>query len=128
MRSISNSMPRRVNISRASSSMARARAHSARLFVRGPGAQGARSLRFHPGLCPDSQALCEAGPGVERFCIDVDGINEIKSKDMIGEEIQAKADGSLYQLVRYPDDGYRVSNSRTAGDAPLITVTIQKMQ
>jgi hypothetical protein len=51
-----------------------------------------------------------------------------KSKDVVGEEIQAKADGSMYQLVRYPDDGYWVSYSRTAGDAPLITVTIQKMQ
>jgi hypothetical protein len=50
-----------------------------------------------------------------------------KCADVIGEEIQAKDDGSKYQLVRYPEAGYWVSYSRTAGDAPLITVTIQKM-
>ncbi len=46
---------------------------------------------------------------------------------VFGEEVQAKADGSLYKLVRYPDAGYWVAYSRTAGDAPLVTVTIQKM-
>lgn len=46
---------------------------------------------------------------------------------VLGEEVQAKEDGSLYKLVRYPDAGYWVAYSRTAGDTPLITVTIQKM-
>jgi hypothetical protein len=50
-----------------------------------------------------------------------------KCKDVIGEEIQAKADGSMHQLVRYKNAGYWVSYSRTSGDSPLITVTIQKM-
>jgi len=49
------------------------------------------------------------------------------AKDVLGEEIQAKADGSMYSLVRYPDAGYWVAYSRTAGDSALVTVTIQKM-
>ncbi len=49
-------------------------------------------------------------------------------KAVIGEEIQAKPDGSMYKLVRYPQAGYWVAYYRTAGDAPLVTVTMQKMQ
>jgi hypothetical protein len=49
-------------------------------------------------------------------------------KDVLGEEIQAKDDGSMYSLVRYPKAGYWVAYSRTAGDSPLVTVTIQKMR
>jgi hypothetical protein len=29
--------------------------------------------------------------------------------------------------VRYPKEGYWVSYSRTAGDTPIISITIQKM-
>lgn len=49
-------------------------------------------------------------------------------KAVIGEEIQAKPDGSMYKLVRYPAAGYWVAYYRTAGDAPLVTVTMQKIQ
>lgn len=47
---------------------------------------------------------------------------------ILGMEIEAKANGSLHKLVRYPEAGYWVSYSRTAGDAPLITVTMQRMR
>lgn len=50
------------------------------------------------------------------------------AKDVLGEDVQAKDDGSMYSLVRYPDAGYWVAYSRTAGDSPLVTVTIQKMR
>lgn len=46
---------------------------------------------------------------------------------VIGEEIQAKADGSMYELKRYPTAGYWVAYSRTAGVNPLVTITMQKM-
>lgn len=49
-------------------------------------------------------------------------------KLILGEEVQAKPDGSLYELKRYPAAGYWVAYSRTAGDHPVITVTVQKMQ
>lgn len=47
---------------------------------------------------------------------------------VLGEEIQAKEDGSMYELKRYPSAGYWVAYSRTAGDNPLVTITMQKMQ
>ena len=46
---------------------------------------------------------------------------------VLGIAIQAKADGSMYQLNRYPDAGYWVSYNRTAGDKPIVTITMQKM-
>jgi hypothetical protein len=46
---------------------------------------------------------------------------------VFGMDFDAKPDGSKYKLVRYPKAGYWVSYSRTAGDTPIITVTIQKL-
>ena len=51
----------------------------------------------------------------------------ITPQQVFGADIEAKPDGSKSKLVRYPKAGYWVSYSRTAGDSPIITVTIQKM-
>jgi len=51
----------------------------------------------------------------------------ITPQQVFGADIEAKPDGSKYKLVRYPKAGYWVSYSRTAGDTPIITVTIQKL-
>lgn len=45
---------------------------------------------------------------------------------VLGVELQAKPDGSMYQLNRYPEAGYWVSYNRTAGDKPIVTITMQK--
>jgi len=63
--------------------------------------------------------------------ISVDFMNGAKEiitpQQVFGGDIEAKPDGSKYRLVRYPKAGYWVSYSRTAGDSPIITVTIQKL-
>jgi hypothetical protein len=46
---------------------------------------------------------------------------------VLGVELQAKPDGSMYELKRYPDAGYWVSYNRTAGDKPIVTITMQKI-
>ena len=46
---------------------------------------------------------------------------------VLGTALQAKADGSMYQLNRYPEAGYWVSYNRTAGEKPIVTITMQKM-
>ena len=46
---------------------------------------------------------------------------------VLGVDLQAKQDGSMYQLNRYPEAGYWVSYNRTAGDNPIVTVTMQKI-
>ena len=52
----------------------------------------------------------------------------ITPQQVFGSDIEAKSDGSKSRLVRYPKAGYWVSYSRTAGDSPIISVTMQKMQ
>jgi hypothetical protein len=48
-------------------------------------------------------------------------------EQVLGQTIQAKPDGSLYALVRYQNAGYWVSYNRTAGDNPIVTITMQKI-
>jgi len=53
--------------------------------------------------------------------------NAPSPESVLGEAVQARQDGSIYQLKRYPEAGYWVAYSRTAGDKPIVTVTIQKI-
>jgi hypothetical protein len=46
---------------------------------------------------------------------------------VLGVEVAAGTDGRAYKLIRYPEAGYWVSYNRTAGDAPVVTVTMKKM-
>lgn len=48
-------------------------------------------------------------------------------KVLFGEELSAKPDGSVYKMLRYPKAGYWLSYSKTAGESPLISVTLQKI-
>lgn len=63
--------------------------------------------------------------------ISVDFLNGarevITPQQVFGADIDAKPDGSKYKLVRYPKSGFWVSYNRTAGDSPIVTVTIQKI-
>jgi hypothetical protein len=52
----------------------------------------------------------------------------ITPKQLFGGEIEAKPDGSKYRMVRYPKAGCWLSYNRTAGDQPLVTVTLQKIE
>jgi len=57
-----------------------------------------------------------------------DGSGAPLPKVVLGTEIEAKADGAMYKMVRYPDSGYWVSYNKTGGEDPLVTVTMQKIQ
>jgi len=63
--------------------------------------------------------------------ISVDFVNGatgvLTPQQVFGAEIDAKPDGSKYKLIRYPKAGYWVSYSRTAGDSPIVTVTLQRI-
>jgi hypothetical protein len=50
------------------------------------------------------------------------------AKQVFGSEIEAKADGSVYRMVRFTKAGYWLSYNRTGGASPLTTVTVQKIQ
>jgi hypothetical protein len=66
------------------------------------------------------------------FAISVNFLNGARelptAKAVFGSDIAAKPDGSIYKMVRYPKHGCWVSFSRTAGDSPLTTVTLQKIE
>ena len=49
------------------------------------------------------------------------------AKDVLGTDADAKPDGSIYKMLRYPKAGYWVSYSRTAGNEPTVTITMQKI-
>jgi len=84
-------------------------------------------------LFSDNQAVQvyydKATKKVTAISIDfMNGANQIPAaKEIIGSEIDSKADGSGYKLVRYPKAGYWVSYSRTSGKEPTITITMQKI-
>ena len=67
---------------------------------------------------------------VSAIAIDyMNGSNGVPTpKAVLGAEAEAKADGSIHKVVRYPKAGYWVSYSRTAGAEPTITITMQKIQ
>ncbi len=46
---------------------------------------------------------------------------------VFGSAAEARPDGSVYKMVRYQRAGYFVVYTRTAGDSPLVTVTMQKI-
>jgi len=49
------------------------------------------------------------------------------AKDILGVEADARADGSVYKIIRYPKAGFWVSYSRTAGSDPTVTIIMQKI-
>jgi hypothetical protein len=63
--------------------------------------------------------------------ISVDYIGKLTEapspEQVLGKKLEPKPDGSLYELIRYPKNGFWVSYCRTAGNSPVITVTLQKM-
>lgn len=50
------------------------------------------------------------------------------AKQVFGGDVEAKADGSMYKIVRLLKAGYWISFNRTGGASPLTTVTLQKIQ
>jgi hypothetical protein len=57
------------------------------------------------------------------------GANAVPSaREVLGTEAEAKSDGSVYKMLRYPKAGYWVSYSRTAGNSPTTTITMQKIE
>ena len=48
------------------------------------------------------------------------------AKAVLGAEVESKPDGSMHRRVDFPKAGYWIAYSRTSGDSPLVTVTMQK--
>ena len=75
------------------------------------------------------QVLYDKAGGVSALSItySAEHTNPPKPLAILGEEVTADADGRIYKLIRYPESGYWVAYNRTAGAAPVVSVTINKM-
>ncbi len=75
-----------------------------------------------------AQVFYDSNSIVIAFSVDYVGNDSgaPSSEEVLGHAVQPKADGSLYQLERYPEAGYWVSYSRTSGNNPITSVTVQK--
>ena len=76
------------------------------------------------------QLFYDKAGAVSAISIDfMNGSNGIPTaKEVLGTEADAKGDGAVYKMVRYPKAGYWVSYSRTAGSSPTTTITMQKIE
>ncbi|HEU4767597.1 MAG TPA: hypothetical protein VFS77_09485 [Pyrinomonadaceae bacterium] len=74
-----------------------------------------------------AQIYYDAQGKVIAVSIDYLGGDAPDPNAVLGVALEAKADGSMYQLNRYPNQGYWVSYNRTAGEKPIVTITMQKM-
>ena len=50
------------------------------------------------------------------------------AKQVLGSDLEAKPDGSVYKMVRFTKAGYWLSYNRTAGASPMTSITLQKIQ
>ena len=48
-------------------------------------------------------------------------------KAVLGEEPEARQDGSFSKLIRFPKAGYWVSYTRTSGEAPMTIIAMQRL-
>jgi hypothetical protein len=76
------------------------------------------------------QVFYDKAGAVSAISVDfMDGASAVPSaKDVLGTDAEAKADGSVYKMMRYPKAGYWVSYNRTAGNTPTTTITMQKIE
>jgi hypothetical protein len=82
------------------------------------------------GETETAQVLYDKGHRVITISVDFisSAANVPTPKDVFGAEIEKKADGSIYKMVRYTKAGYWLSYNRTAGTSPLTTITLQKIE
>jgi hypothetical protein len=78
----------------------------------------------------NAQILYDKAGAVSTISVNfLSGANSIPTaKDVLGSEAEAKGDGTVYKMVRFPKAGFWIAYSRTAGSDAMVTITIQKIQ
>lgn len=56
------------------------------------------------------------------------GVKAPEASQIFGVPVEAKPDGSINKVVKYPKAGYWVSYIRTEGNDPMVMVTMHKLQ
>ena len=76
-----------------------------------------------------AQVFYDAQENVYAISIDFSGRNNDAptAREVLNEEVEARADGSMYRMKQYPDAGYWLSYNRTNSDPPQVTITMQRL-
>lgn len=64
---------------------------------------------------------------VKLLSINYVGKNAPTPMEILGIELEAKPDGSMNKLVKYPKAGYQISYLKTGGDDPITMITVQRL-
>jgi hypothetical protein len=56
----------------------------------------------------------------------IGGVGAPDYKAVVGSDVEVQPDGAIYKVVRYDALGLWVYYNRTAGAAPIVTITLQK--
>lgn len=48
-------------------------------------------------------------------------------RDIFGEDVEARPDGGVSKMVRYPKAGYWIAYNRTVGDDAIVSIAMQKI-
>ena len=74
-----------------------------------------------------AQIVYDASLAVKAISVDyLGGVGAPDFKLVVGPNVDPKPDGSIYKLIRYDSLGVWVYYNRTGGQAPIVTITIQK--
>lgn len=73
------------------------------------------------------QVFYDANLAVKAMSISFTGEKVPTCQQILGLEPFKKENGTYYLLVEYPKTHFWVSYSRTAGDSPVVTVTMKKL-
>jgi hypothetical protein len=75
-----------------------------------------------------ARILYDAKKNVRAISINYNAPNDATptAQKIFGAKIDPKPDGSVYKMMEYPKEGFWISYVRTAGETPLVIVTIQK--
>ena len=76
-----------------------------------------------------AQIFYDEQESVYAISIDFTGRNNEAptAREVLSEDVAARADGSMYRMKQYSQAGYWVSYNRTSNDPPQVTITMQKI-
>ncbi|MCM3900928.1 MAG: hypothetical protein ND866_04415 [Pyrinomonadaceae bacterium] len=76
-----------------------------------------------------AQIAYDAAHRVVTISIDyLAGLGAPDYRTVVGADLEVRADGSMYKLVRHESEGFWVSYNKSAGDVPIVTITFQQLQ
>lgn len=75
-----------------------------------------------------AQIAYDAAGKVKIISVDYqNGTGAPEPRAVVGAELEARENGSLYRVVYYESQGFWVAYGRTAGPVIIVSITIQKM-